>query len=340
MSTLDASAALAAARTSGDADRIADALVAYAAATLDAGQLPESLAALDEARAIHDAAGRTQDVARALHLSATVCRVLANLDDALDRARRAEQLADAATPQKVAAIMEQGEVAVLRGEYRTAADHYQRALVEGKAAGLLPEHAARLMRKRGKMLAAAGRFADAAMAIGDAFELHQQSGTHGEARRALVELAVVHEQAGKFERAEKMIALARDEAAAADDHHVAADVELLAAGRAVAAQDFARALEHARLARQHALDAPAPLSYVSAVMSIAEIADATGDHDTAYEALASGWVTSGDVMGTEAARQIFEPRLEQLREAWGYPEFLRARDAYNDRRRAAILTGK
>jgi len=77
-------------------------------------------------------------------------------------------------------------------------------------------------------------------------------------------------------------------------------------------------------------------SYVSAVVSIADVADAIGDRDAAYEALASGWVTAGDVLGAEAAKHLFEPRLLALRETWGDAAFLLVRDAYNDRRRAVL----
>lgn len=337
MSAAEVAARLVAARTSGDSDQLAEVLIEHAAAQLDQGDLAGSLRALDEAGAIHATAGRTHAQAKCLHLSATVCRLRADLDAALDRARRAERLADPATPGLVAAIMEQGEVAVMRGQHGVAADHYARALTVGRAAGLLPDYEARLLRKQGTMLAAAGRFAAAAAAIGQGRDLHTGAGTHDEARRAAVELAVVHEQAGEVDRVIALIELARAEAAAAADHHVAADIELLASGRAMASGDPSAALACAQRARQHALDATAPLSYVSAAVTIADVADALGDRATAYEALASGWVTAGDVVGADAAKQLFEPRLEALREAWGIQAFLAVRDAYNERRRAALL---
>ncbi|MBZ0236012.1 MAG: hypothetical protein K8M05_27030, partial [Deltaproteobacteria bacterium] len=103
-------------------------------------------------------------------------------------------------------------------------------------------------------------------------------------------------------------------------------------------RDFAEGLAAARRARAHALQATAVLSYISAVMSIADISDAIGDRASAYEALASGWVTTGDAIGEAAARQVFEPKLAALRDAWGGAAFADVRDAYNDRRRA-ILRG-
>src|SRR5687767_6096052 len=93
----------------------ADALVDRAAELIEAGKLAEALADLDRARAIHEAAGATDSVAKCLHLSATVCRLAGDFADALDRARRAEGLAAPATPTIVAAIAEQGEVEILRG---------------------------------------------------------------------------------------------------------------------------------------------------------------------------------------------------------------------------------
>lgn len=316
----------------------ADALVDRAAELIEAGKLAEALVDLDSARAIHEGEGATDSVAKCLHLSATVCRLAGDFPQALARARQAEELAAPATPTKVAAIAEQGECEILRGGYGVAADLYERALVEGQAAGLLPDHAARLMRKRAMVLAAAKRFDEAAADVREGRRLHEQTGALAEARRAIVELAVVLEQTGDGEGVEAVIALGLRVAGEAGDAHVAADLELLAAGRAVMRKDFAEGLAAARRARAHALQATAVFSYVSAVMSIADICNATGDRDGAYEALASGWVTTGDAVGEAAARQLFEPKVAALRDAWGGAAFGAVRDAYNDRRRA-ILRG-
>jgi tetratricopeptide (TPR) repeat protein len=314
----------------------ADALVDRAAELIDAGKLPDALANLDEARIVYESAGDLAAVAKCLQLSATVCRLSGDFDRAIERAAGAEVLAEAGTPTLVAAIAEQGEVEILRGAHGIAADHYARALVEGQRAGLLPDHAARLMRKRAMVLAAAGRFDEAAASAREGRALHEQTGALGEARRATVELAVVLEQAGDADAVEAVIAEGMATAAEAGDAHVAADLELLAAGRAVLRKDLAEGMAAARRARAHALQATAVLSYISAVMSIADIADATGDRDAAYEALASGWVTAGDAIGEAAARQVFEPKLAALRDAWGSAAFAGVRDAYNDRRRAAL----
>lgn len=318
--------------TTGDAD----ALIARASVHIEAGRLPDALADLDAARAIYEAAGDTESIARCLHTSATVCRLAADFPGALERAEKAEALAAPATPVKVSAIMEQAEVEILRGAHSRAADHYGRALTAGRAAGLLPDHEARLLRKRAMVLAAAQRFAEAAAAARQGRALHEQTGERGEARRAMVELAVVLEQAGDAAAVDAAIAEGLTAAAEGGDAHVAADLELLAAGRAVQARRFEDGLAAARRARAHALTAVAPLSYISAVMSIADIAVALGDRDAAYEALSSGWVTAGDAIGEDAARTIFEPKLAALRDAWGSAAFAGVRDAYNDRRRAVI----
>jgi tetratricopeptide (TPR) repeat protein len=314
----------------------ADALVERAAEFIDEGKLPDALGELDQARALYEVEGDLDGSARCLHLSATVCRMTGDFANALERARKAEAIAAPGTPSMVAAIMEQGESEILRGAHGVAADHYARALVEGRAAGLLPDHAARLMRKRAMVLAAAKRFEEAAASAREARALHEQTGATGEARRAIVELAVVLEQAGDAAAVEAMIAEGLAVAADAGDAHVAADLELLAAGHAAQRRDFATALAAARRARTQALAAGAPLSYISAVMSIAEVANTMGDRDAAYEALASGWVTAGDAIGEEQARTIFEPKLAQLRDTWGSAAFGAVRDAYNDRRRAVL----
>ncbi|MCL4228859.1 MAG: hypothetical protein KJZ91_30700 [Myxococcales bacterium] len=332
----DARARLAAARAAGDQDALADALVDHATLVLEGGDLAGARAALDEAGAIHAAAGRIEDQVRALHLAATVSRALGELDESLTRARRAEALATPGTPPLVAAVLEQAEVAALRGRHDDAAGLYGRALTIATDAGLLTDHQARLRRKRAQSLAGAGRLAEAADELRVAHQLHGRAGTPAETRRTLVELAVVLEQAGAGDEVDATLTQARAEADAAGDAHVLADVELLAAGRAAARRAFDLALACARRARTHALAATAPLSYVSAAATIADVADALGDRATAYEALAAGWVTTGDVLGEAAARQLFEPRLRALRDAWGDAAFVAVRDAYNDRRRAVL----
>lgn len=317
----------------------ADALIARASANIDEGKLAEALADLDAARVLYEEAGDTTSIARCLQTSATVCRLSADFASAIERAEKAEALAAPATPVKVAAIMEQAEVEVLRGAHSLAADHYGRALTAGRAAGLLPDHEARLLRKRAMVLAAAQRFDEAAASSRQGRALHEQSGERGEARRAMVELAVVFEQAGEGAAADAAISEGLAVAAEAGDAHVAADLELLSAGRAVQMRQFDDGLAAARRARTHALAAVAPLSYISAVMTIADISNALGDRDSAYEALATGCVTAGDVIGEDAARRIFEPKLAALRDAWGSAAFAGVRDAYNDRRRAAIRGG-
>jgi tetratricopeptide (TPR) repeat protein len=314
----------------------ADALVERAAGFIDEGKLADALGELDQARALYEITGDLDGSARCLHLSATVSRMLGDFGDALARAEKAEAIAAPGSPSRVAAIMEQGEAEILRGAHGVAADHYARALDEGRAAGLLPDHAARLMRKRAMVLAAAKRFDEAAASAREARALHEQSGATGEARRALVELAVVLEQAGDAAAVEATIREGLAVAADAGDAHVTADLELLNAGRAAQRRDFAAALAAARRARTQALAAGAPLSYISAVISIAEVANTMGDRDSAYEALASGWVTAGDAIGEEQARTIFEPQLAKLRDTWGSAAFGTVRDAYNDRRRAVI----
>jgi hypothetical protein len=155
------------------------------------------------------------------------------------------------------------------------------------------------------------------------------------ATRALVEAATALQQGGETAGARRLIRRATADATAAGDHHALADLALLRTTRAIERRDMAAALTAAQEARTHALAANAPGSYVGAAVAIAEIAEGRGDRLGAYEALAVGWVTLGDLIGREVAEASFAPRLRALRERWGAEAFAAVKGAYEAQRRAA-----
>ena len=98
-------------------------------------------------------------------------------------------------------------------------------------------------------------------------------------------------------------------AEAAHDHDAIADLLLLHAAPPV---EQGQINEAAMAAREAALQAVAPMLYVSAALTIAQRAEARGDRVDAYEALARGWATLGDLLGPDTARATFVPQLERL----------------------------
>jgi hypothetical protein len=68
---------------------------------------------------------------------------------------------------------------------------------------------------------------------------------------------------------------------------------------------------------------------------IAELAEAAGNRQEAYAALATGWATLGDLLGSDAARLSFEPKLRDARARWGPMAFDEIKKAYEALRRSA-----
>lgn len=333
LATLDRE--LAAARTAGDPDVLAERLARHATALVQAGRIGEARQELDQAAALHRDRGRTTDEARCTHFAATLCRLEGHLDLAADRAHRAERVAGPGTPAAAAAATELAEQAMLTRAFAAAAEHYARACAHGREAGLVPAAEAALLHKRAQALGRIGDVEGVAADLRQAHELLVQAGDPAGARRVLVELATALQSAGLDREAGGVMDEASALAEEAGDAAALAELGLLASARALRAGDAAEALAAVRRARTHALAAVAPVPYVSASVTIAELCDRQGDRLGAYEALAVGWVTLGDLMGKDVARATFEPKLSGLRSRWGDEDFVAVRDRYAAMRRAA-----
>ena len=320
---------------SGDLDVRAEALARHANALVQAGRLADARAELDEAAAIHRQRGRVYDEARCTHLAATLSRLSGDVAGSRRRAERALQLTASNTLIAVSALTELGEDALAERKAEEAAGHYAAALAAAQSAGLVPAALAALHRRHAAALVAAGRFADAVRDLAESRELFRRAGDATSATRVLVEQATAVQQSGDLAEAERVSAEARRAAEESADHFALADLDLLQSARALAHQDGKTALAAARSARQHALQAVAPVLYVSATLAIAQLSEATGDRLGAYDALATGWATLGDLLGQDLARTTFEPKVRELRDRWGVAEFDAIKAAYEARQRAA-----
>ena len=306
---------------------------ARANALVETGQLAEALGELDAAAALFRSQGQPPDEARCLNFAAALCRLLGRLDAAQARADRALALAAPRSPEALAATIEQAEVAFARGEAARAAERFAAALGIG-GANLTDGARATLLRRRAQALAGAAAYRAAADDLARAHELLERAGEREAALRTQIERATALHEAGEPNDAERALQQATSEAHALSDKLALADIALLRSARAVAHNqpDAARALAHE--ARQHALEAVAPAQYISAAVAIAHLSDALGDRVAAYEALAVGWATLGDLLGREAGRAAFEPPLLALRERWGAAAFADVKAAYAARRRS------
>jgi tetratricopeptide (TPR) repeat protein len=340
MGVEDVDRRLADVRKRGDLDELAEVLVLCADVLAENGRLERARVALDEAADIHRQRGRVYDEARCSHLAATLCRLERRLPDARARAQRAMQLVTdwnaGVNPVTVSAATELGEIALAEGDAPEAVEAYTKALVAGEAAGLTESARAALLRKRANALVMNERYQDAVADLDRAHELLVQSEDRGAALRVLVEKATVLMQEGDFAQAERVVQDARLLAEDVEDHRVLADLYLLDATRSMNRGDVESAMSAAKAAREHSLSAVAPIPYVSAALAIAELAETDGDRLAAYEALAVGWATLGDLLGSELAKTTFEPKMQGLCERWGKASFVKIKMAYEARRRTAM----
>jgi len=316
------------ARAAGDRDRLAELLVGRADEQVRARHLDDARRLLDEAAGLHGDAGRRVDEARCLCFSAELCRATGKLELAESRAGRAERIAPPGSAPSVSAAAELGELALMRQRFDDAADAFARALQAGSAAGLVGAAEAALARKRAQALAAHTTCAEIVDLLARAAALYRDAQMPAEARKTRVEQATALEALGRATELAELENDLRAEAEAAGDDSVLDDLALLDADRHITAGATDEALDDAERARRHALEGVHPVAYVSAAIAIAELCEARGDRVRAYEVLAVGWATLGDLLGEAAAKATFAPRLEAQRERWGDDAFAAARDAY------------
>jgi len=329
----DTEGRLADARQRGDADDLAEALALDANALLQKGRFAQARAELDEAAAIHRSRGRVYDEARCLQFAATVSRFEGRLDEARQRATQALGLVKQTGPIAVSAFAELGEIALALGRFREAADEYGASLEAGRTTGLVDTARAALLRKRAIALANTAAFDDAVRDLDAAGRLLQAAGDRGGATRVLIEKATALRHAGRHDEAEGTAMAALDDARQGPDHAALTDLHLFFAAAALDRRDAGAAMTSALAARQEALAATAPTSYVSAAVAIAQLAESAGDRAAAYEALAAGWATVSDLLGADAARATFKPLLTDARSRWGSEAFDAIKSRYEAGRR-------
>ena len=167
-----------------------------------------------------------------------------------------------------------------------------------------------------------------------AHDLLMRSGDPATALRTLIEQATALRHADRPADAEPIVDRAMDLAEHAGDHAALADLHLLVAARALDRRDAEVSMASAQTAREHALAGNAPTSYIGAAHAIAQLAEAAGDRLGAYEALATGWATLADLLGSEVGRMSFEPKLKEARERWGGPAFDEIKKTYEANRQS------
>ncbi len=318
-------------------------LVRQATALTAEGRLGDAASLFEQAAGLHRRARRRDDEVRCLTLLAQCRRLAGDAQAAAVAIGRARRLARPGTPAAIAAATEKAEVDVLHGDLEDAVLALDDAVRWHDArstspAGRDPEETAiaALLRRRATIQAGRGRSADVDRDFAAAAARLAAAGDEAAARRVLVERATALHSLGDQDAFARAFDRARQAAADAGDRAMAGELDLLEGAIAVEEGRLTDADALTRSAREHALAAVDPLLYVGASVALSELADAQADRVGAYEALAVGWATLGDLVGRESAASVFRPRMEALESRWGGEAFMVARHAYEDRRRREL----
>lgn len=329
--------ALLLARQQCNPDQLAEALLIHANALAEALQLSQAQQEIDEAATIHHQAGKSEDEAHCLQLAATVCRLQGKWAEAENRATRSQQLAPPHTLISLAATIELGEIALAQGKAPLAIETFTQSIAEASVLNQPTMTQATLLRKRAIAWVISDRPQDAVQDTETALALLLQLGDSQTALRTMIEIATALQQRQALEAAYYLRQKATQTAEQTNDHSALADLCLLEVTQAIEQKDIPKAMTFAQTARIHALEAVAPLPYISAAVTISQLAEATGDRLAAYEALAVGWVTVSDLLGREVARSMFEPKLLELCDRWGIEIFKDVKSTYEEQRREQLI---
>ncbi|GAA3701100.1 hypothetical protein GCM10022204_17370 [Microlunatus aurantiacus] len=300
------------------------------------GRLVAAAALIRQAAQVYAAEGRAEDEARCLVLAATAARLGGALSAAQADADGARRAAPADPETAVQAVAELAESLVAAGRPVQAIGEYTTAIERWRDSRGEPGALAVLLHRRGLAHALADRPDEAIDDLQAAAEQFAAAGLPRAERAVLVEAATLATERSTPQRGARLRAWARTAAARAGDQEAEVDLDLLDAALAVTGEDLDRALSLTWRARQRALDGVAPVKYLSAAIALAELHDLRGEHGSAYEALSTAWATLADLMGSETARAVVQPRLQLLVDRWGVEEFTAVKKRYEARRRAQL----
>jgi hypothetical protein len=316
-------------RAQSDVAALASALEIYARSTLQAGDVGGAATSLEEAGGIWARLDRVEQAGSCLLLAASSHR-LAGQPEAAARALAAGR----ATALPVRLLdgfeVEACEQALANGRAEEAWHGFSRFL-ERAAGKLEPPVRAQMLQRCAAAAVACKRFREGATDLLAAGRIYLEGRQHADAEACALAaagvLAEVDAPAAECIVQEVGTCVPRDGTAAARRGLVGGRVARQAGALAIAVERFDQA-------RQGALDARDPVSYLAAAIEAADSAEASGDRARAYATLATGWATLGDLLGRDATRAAFEPRLRACLERWGPDEFKRVKGEYEETQRA------
>lgn len=301
------------------------------------GRWLDAAHALEEAAEIHGQTGRSYDQARCLQMAETLQRSAGRPDLVRDQLSSASAAGAQDLHLLVSILTEQGETAFAQQRYEAAIAAYTNALREARQAGLKAEWLCAMLRRRAASSAATGAIRQANADMDEAFWLLDAASGRDVAAFVRTEQADLLWRAGAINEMAQTVAVL--EAELSNEQlapHLTAELGIMHARLARAAQKLRAAADYARCARTAALEAVAPLSYIAASVELAEALQAQGDYAGAYGALATAWATVSDVLGDETAGSWVEPVMLGFAARWGAPVFRTAKAEYEAQRRNRV----
>ena len=326
------------ARASGDDVAKHKAFLAHANSLILSNQHIEAGRILDEAVEMHAKAKRYIDEAHCLHLAATAYRFGRSLDEAEHRAQKAVTIAPPNTPVSISSWTELGETVLSKGRFLEAAQCYQNALEHGKNTKLLPKAQLTLLRRIAQAQSSAQSNTRAALTLKKAVELAKTLDETSTIIRLQIEEATAWLSSTLPERAVHALEEAEVLSLQTNDYIALADLEMIRSTLAIREKNLRKAFTHAKEAQTLSLKGVDAMAYTTSSVAMSEIADLLNDRPVAYEVLAVGWATLGDLMGSEVAKETFAPKLQALVQKWGKEEFLRVKSEYEASRMSSSNT--
>jgi hypothetical protein len=315
-------------RQEGRVEELARALESLAAVAMKQADVAGAASALEEAGGLWRDLGRAEEAGSCLLLAASSYRLAAQPVDAtrvLDAGRRT------AVPDRIGRglAVEACEQDLANGKAEDAWSGFSRFLDQYGSA-LAPELLAQMLQRRAAAAIACERLTEAAADLLKASKIFVDSGRHADAEACALAAAGVLASVDTTSAERILTEIA---ASVPADGSAAARRGLVGGKVAMQAGEPALALKRFDEARQGALDATDPLSYLAAAVEASHAAEAMGELKGAYAQLARAWGSLSGLLGRDAAEKMIAPELEALRDRLGAPRFDAARQAYEAERR-------
>jgi hypothetical protein len=326
------------ARQTGDASRLAQALIQHASTLGELGYYAEARSAMDEAAQAHQQLGHTIDVSMCIQYAGRFSRLAGDLEGAQSRIIHSMQMISDDHALNVPAFVELGEIAMMAGDGISAAQHFTTAIDRARALqrpdlNLDVKHP---LDRRARAFMLAGLHDDALADFETIQRLAVADGDLQAAAKFAIDQATLLHMMGRnaesHRRSDDALTWAED----TNNLYALADVSLLKAALALDDNNLENALNAALHARHYALEAVVPHFYIAASLALCELYDLVGDRFASYEALAVGYATLKDLIGDELTQDAFNPKLLEKREQWGTEAFDTIKADYEAARRKKV----